>query len=318
MDIGYHASHEQFTPQHLLECVRHAEQAGFSAAMCSDHLQPWSHAQGQSGHAWVWLGAALASTSLRMGVVNAPVGRYHPVEIAQAVASLECMFPERFWLCVGSGEALNECVTGVDWPDKPQRNARLLEAVDAMRALWRGECIDHDGAFTMRKARLFTRPTRMPKIVLAALTPETAKWGGAWADGLLTLGGPTAPVREVIEAFRDGGGHGKPVHVQVKLSYARREDEARMGALEQWRTNVVPPSVSECLRTPEDFERAARDVDVEAMARAVHISADSDAHVEALRRYQALGADGLYLHNVNRAQMDFIDDFGRRVLPRLR
>ncbi|HUP66259.1 MAG TPA: LLM class flavin-dependent oxidoreductase [Thermoanaerobaculia bacterium] len=105
MKIGYHASHEQFTPRDLLEYVRSAERAGFELAMCSDHLFPWSESQGESGFAWSWLGAALEATSLPFGVVNAPGYRYHPAIIAQAAATLAQMYPERFWIAIGSGEA---------------------------------------------------------------------------------------------------------------------------------------------------------------------------------------------------------------------
>ncbi|PLS82374.1 MAG: LLM class F420-dependent oxidoreductase, partial [Chloroflexi bacterium] len=80
--IGYHASHEQFSPSELLQNVQLAEQAGFQAAMCSDHFHPWSERQGQSGFAWAWLGAALHATRLPFGLVNAPGQRYNPAIIA--------------------------------------------------------------------------------------------------------------------------------------------------------------------------------------------------------------------------------------------
>jgi len=315
--IGYHASHEQFAPADLLVLAEQAERAGFRGAMCSDHLQPWSRAQGQSGHAWVWLGAAMARTSLSFGVVNAPVGRYHPLEIAQAVATLGCLFGERFWLAVGSGEALNEWAAGVAWPDKQARNARLREAVDVMRALWRGECVSHHGSFEVRDARLYSLPGELPPVFLAALSPETARWGAGWADGLITVAAPGAPVQEVIHAFRSAGGEGKPVHLQMKLSYAASEALASDGALEQWRSNALPRRCSEELRTPSEFESHARGVGIEEVRRAVHISADLEQHACWIREYLGLGAERLYLHNVNRDQCHFIRIFGRHVLPRL-
>ncbi len=85
--IGYHASHEQFAPSELLDYVQHAERAGFTAAMCSDHFAPWSVRQGNSGFTWSWLGAALQATSLSFGTVNAPGDRYHPAIVAQAAAN---------------------------------------------------------------------------------------------------------------------------------------------------------------------------------------------------------------------------------------
>ena len=113
---GFHASHEQVPARRLLADVQRAEQAGFEVAMCSDHFSPWSRRQGQSGFAWSWLGAALATTDLTFGCVNAPGQRYHPAVVAQAVATLGSMFPGRFWVALGSGEASNEHITGDGWP----------------------------------------------------------------------------------------------------------------------------------------------------------------------------------------------------------
>src|ERR687894_2432757 len=147
--VGLHCSHEQIPPSRLLEHAKHAEAAGFGAIMSSDHFSPWSERQGESGFAWSWLAAAMATTSLPFGVVNAPRQRYHPAIIAQAAATLSEMFPGRFWLAVGSGEALNEHITGERWPSKPERNARLLECVKLMRALWKGETVSHHGLVTV-------------------------------------------------------------------------------------------------------------------------------------------------------------------------
>lgn len=137
--IGYHASHEQLSPRALLRCVQRAEEAGFAAAMCSDHFAPWSVRQGHSGLAWAWLGAALQATSLSFGVVTAPGQRYHPAILAQAMATLEEMFPGRFWAALGSGEAVNEHVTGDRWPEKPVRDERWVECADIIQRLLGGE-----------------------------------------------------------------------------------------------------------------------------------------------------------------------------------
>ncbi|MGH9252332.1 MAG: LLM class flavin-dependent oxidoreductase, partial [Acidimicrobiales bacterium] len=128
--IGFHASHEQVHPAELLRAVVAAEDAGFAAVMSSDHFSPWSVRQGHSGFAWSWLGAALARTSLRFGVVNAPGQRYHPAIVAQAAATLAAMFPERFWVALGTGEASNEHITGEGWPRKDVRTQRLRECVE--------------------------------------------------------------------------------------------------------------------------------------------------------------------------------------------
>src|SRR5690606_4530716 len=138
-------SHEQLPPSRLLDAVVAAEAAGFDGAMCSDHLAPWGLDQGESGFAWSWLGAALASTSFSLGVVTAPGQRYHPVIAAQAIGTLEEMFPGRFWAALGSGEAVNEHVTGDPWPPKSDRNARLEQSAEVIRELLAGREVSRTG-----------------------------------------------------------------------------------------------------------------------------------------------------------------------------
>src|SRR5919206_601278 len=185
--IGFHNSHEQVHPADLLRAVQHAEEVGFTAAMCSDHFAPWSERQGHSGFAWSWLGAALATTGLPCGVVNAPGQRYHPVIVAQAVATLAAMFPRRFWVALGSGENSNEHVTGDPWPRKEVRDARLRECVDVIRALLAGDEVTHDGLVTVDRARLWTLPEQQPALIAPAVTPATARVGAAWADRPITV-----------------------------------------------------------------------------------------------------------------------------------
>src|SRR5215203_1919950 len=156
--IGFHASHEQFAPSELLTLAKVAEAAGFDCAMSSDHFRPWGPKQGQSGFAWSWLGAALATTGLPFGVISAPGYRYHPAILAQATATLCEMFPGRLWMCLGSGQRLNEDLTGVAWPEKAERNARLLECADIIRALLRGETVNHYGRVTLVEGKLYSLP----------------------------------------------------------------------------------------------------------------------------------------------------------------
>jgi len=181
MAIGFHASHEQVHPSVLLEAVQRAEAAGFDGAMCSDHLAPWSERQGQSAFAWSWLGAALQSTSLAFGIVNAPGQRYHPAIIAQAIATLSSMYPGRFWAALGTGEAVNEHVTGDRWPRKELRNRRLRECVDVIRALLAGEEVSHDGLVTVDRARVWTLPEVPPRLVLQLHVSYAATDGAALA-----------------------------------------------------------------------------------------------------------------------------------------
>ena len=313
--IGFHCSHEQINPAQLLRDVQQAEQAGFTAGMSSDHFSPWSARQGESGFAWSFLGAALASTTLPFGVVNAPGQRYHPAIIGQAIATLAQMFPGRFWAALGSGEASNERVTGDVWPRKEVRDQRLVECVTIIRRLLHGEEVSHEGLVHVNRARLWTLPEIVPDLVGPAVTPETAARHAAWADGLITVNQPQDTMHKVLDSYREAGGRG-PARLQIHLSWAPTEEEALAIAHDQWRSNVsalrsVGPRDGRGLRRHqrEGHPRAGEAIGtrLERFRPARRVApgvrrARLGRAVSALRRQGAAG---------------FIDAFGEHVLPQL-
>jgi probable non-F420 flavinoid oxidoreductase len=315
VQIGFHASHEQFAPSQLLRAAERAERAGFRAAMCSDHFHPWSERQGHSGFAWSWLGAALEATRLPFGVVCAPGQRYHPAIIAQGAATLAEMYPGRFWLAVGSGEALNEHITGDVWPPKTVRNARLKEAADVIRALWAGETVDHDGLVRVRSAKLYSLPQRPPLLVGAAITAETAEWMGGWTDGLITVGNDPKSLERVVSAFRAGGGSNKPVLLQSAIVYGASKEAALAAAHDQWRHAALEESMVLDLWMPAQFDAATKYVPPEALEPLLRISADVREFIDWFEADAALGFDAIYLNHVGRDLETFIDVFGEKVLP---
>lgn len=219
---------------------------------------------------------------------------------------------------LGSGQALNEHITGTRWPPKAERNARLHEAVTVIRALWAGETVTHHGSFAVVDAKLYTRPVTRPLIIGAAVTPQTAEWVGSWADGLITIVQPRETMQEVVQRFQAGGGAGKPMYLQAQHSYAASESAARQGALEQWGTNVFPSAVLTELQLPQQFDQAAQFVRPDDLDRSIRISPDLERHIAWLQEDIALGFEHIYVHNVNRDQHGFITAFGERVLPALR
>ena len=314
--VGLHHSHEQIAPSELLKVAQTAEAAGFGAAMSSDHFSPWSARQGESGFAWSWLAAAMATTSLPFGVVNAPGQRYHPAIIAQAAATLCEMFPARLWIALGTGEASNEHITGDPWPDKPTRNARLRECAEVMRALFVGEEVTHHGLVHVDRARLWTLPAEPPPLVGAAVSEPTARWLAGWADGLATICQGRETMERVIGGWRDAGGKGRLV-IQVHLSWAPDPDEALRIAHDQWRTNVFSPPIPWDLDTVEAFDEAARHVRPEDMHGSVIVTSDLGRLAARLHELLDFGPDELYVHHVGRNQRPFIDAFAERVLPQL-
>ncbi len=313
--IGYHISHEQFPPGELLQLAVKAEKAGFGFCLSSDHFHPWSEAQGHSGNAWTWLGAAMARTSIPFGVVNCPSFRYHPAIIAQAAATLDEMFPGRFWIAAGSGQALNEAIIGEQWPAKNERNSKLREAVEIMQALWNGETVTRKGLIAIEDAKLYTRPRTTIRTIAAAISPETAGWAAGWADGLITVSQPMDQLRKVIDSWNSIGGEGKPMILKIQVSYAKDREKALQGAFDQWRTNVFGSRLQAEVRLPSQFEEAAAHVKPSDMQDHVLITDDPEQIVDRLQEYARLGFGELVLHNVNLDQDAFIDMCEKHVLP---
>jgi G6PDH family F420-dependent oxidoreductase len=226
------------------------------------------------------------------------------------------MFPDRFWLAVGSGEALNESITGQAWPPKQDRHHRLIEAVAIIRKLWAGETVTIRGVVMTEAARLYSRPASPPLLLGAALTPDTARWVGSWADGLITVAGPRHDMRCVVDAFRESAGQDKPMFLQAAVSFARTDAEAASAALDQWRHCVLPSAQLADLPSPAAFDRVTADVDDGAVLSKVRVSCDIGRHLAWLQHDRDLGFERIYLHNVARDHQErFIDACAEQLIP---
>lgn len=309
--VCYHASHEQFAPSHLLRLVVMAEQAGFEGFHCSDHFHPWSSRQQHSGFSFSWMGAALQATTIPGSLICAPGQRYHPAIVAQAIGTLAEMFPNRFNVELGSGEALNEVITGDPWPDKPTRNQRLLQCATIIRSLLAGEQVTFEGLVRVKGARLYTRPRQQPLLLGAAVTEQTARWMGAWADGLLTTAErDLAATQKKITAFRAAGGDTKPVYLKYDFSYARVRQQAIDEACSQWQSHLASSSTSLAdTASVEEFDAAACTVNHDELLEKIPIFTDMLELKDSIELLRATGVERLILHNLNMQQEAFIEDY---------
>lgn len=309
--ICYHASHEQFAPSHLLKLVELAGNAGFGAIHSSDHFHPWSERQGNSGNSFCWLGAAMQVTNIPFSVVCAPGQRYHPAVLAQSVATLEEMFPARFSIELGSGEAINEMITGEEWPEYNIRNRRLYESAIAIRELLEGKEVSRNGLIKIKNAKLYTLPLKRPQIFCAAISDQTAEWAGSWADGLLTTGGSTEDLTHKMNLFFENGGKGKPVFAQYSFSYGKTKEAAIDGAFDQWRSNMVGMDKLKNLDRTAYFDQEAERITKTDIEKNIPIFTSMEQVFEIINKHDKCGIDRFILHNVNREQEQFIEDFGK-------
>ncbi|HEU5344215.1 MAG TPA: TIGR03557 family F420-dependent LLM class oxidoreductase [Ktedonobacterales bacterium] len=324
--LGYAAMFEQFHPTELLTYSRQAEDAGFGSVMASDHFHPWTPTQGQAGFVWAWMGALGAATQrMRFGPgVTAPGFRYHPAILAQAAATLAAMFPGRFWLGIGAGEALNEHVVGKYWPEAPTRLNLLGESVEVIRQLFSGKVVKYRGEHvTLESARLYTLPATPPPIYIATSGPVMSERTGRMADGIITVGAADEKIRNLMARFEKGAREaGKdpatmPRIMQIHVSWAESEAAATEQAVREWPNGGMNFPKAD-IRNPEDFEAMAKLVRPEHFTGRVFISPDLDALAAHIQHFIDLGFDEVYLHNVGRNQQAFIEAVGRRVAPQLR
>lgn len=310
--ICYHASHEQFSPSSLLEWVQQAAAAGFQGIHSSDHFHPWSASQGHSGYTFSWIAAAMQVTSIPFSMVCAPGQRLHPAIVAQAIATLGDMFPGRFSIELGSGEAINECITGTGWPSKDIRNQRLRECFTAIKQLLSGDKVSIQSYIHIHNARLYTLPAQPPPLFCAAISEQTCAWAGSWADGLITTAGDDASVRNKINAFRNNGGEGKPIFLQFACSYSKNESDAIEGAYHQWRNNTLPVEQLADTESVEAFDAAGKNISIEQVRKSVPVYTDMHTLKKRYQSYLNMGIERLILHNVNRHQQEFINDFANQ------
>lgn len=314
---------EQFPPRDLLEQAVAAEAAYFDGICCSDHFQPWWE-PGESGQAWVWLGAAGQATEyVRLGsAVTAPIHRYHPALVAQAFATLESLFPRRAFLGLGSGESLNESPLGLDYPEPAEQLARLEEALELIGRLFAGERVTSDGYFPTKEAFLHTRPERPPPVYVSAFHEGAAHAAGRLGDGLWTLADP-ARAPALIEAYHEGcaeaGKEPGEILLQVSSSWAESQEQAFEGA-RVWKAALVDEYYTEDWHDPREMQRHAQaTISDEELLGSFLVSPDPDEHVERIRELVKLGATTVVLMNVSgAAPLEAIRVYGRDVLPKLR
>jgi coenzyme F420-dependent glucose-6-phosphate dehydrogenase len=323
--IGYAAMFEQFHPTDLLTYCQVAEDNGFPAVMASDHFHPWVPSQGQSAFVWSWMGALGMLTKQRFGTGVTPPGyRYHPAIIAQGAATLEAMFPGRFYLGLGAGEALNEHITGAYWPEAPTRLDILVEAIDIIRRLFSGKVVKYKGThLTLESAKLYTLPPAPPPIYVATAGPIMSERTGRLCDGIITVGAADDKIAMLMGRFEKGAREaGKdpatmPRIIQLHVSWADSRQACIDQAVKEWPTGGMKFPKQD-IRYPEDFAAMAAIVRPEDFNNRVLMTPDLDEHAAQIQKYIDLGFTEIYMHNVGRNQEAFIRAYGQRVIPQLR
>lgn len=334
MTLGYKASAEQFGPRELVELAVTAERHGFESVAVSDHLQPWRHTGGHAPFSLAWMAAVGERTSsIRIGTsVLTPTFRYNPAVLAQAFATMGCLYPDRVWMGVGTGEALNEVAAGFrgageqPWPEFKERFARLRESVRLMRAMWTGERTTFAGDYyATQDVSLYDAPADGVPIYIAAGGPVVAKYAGRAGDGFICTSGKgeqlyvdkllPAVMEGAAAAQRDPAGIDRMI--EIKLSYARTKEQARLNT-RFWSPLSLSAEQKHDITDPIEMERAADALPIEQIAKRWIVAADPEDAVSQISRYVDMGFTHLVFHAPGHDQEEFMALFDADLAPRLR
>jgi len=327
--VGYKASAEQFAPRDLVEYAVRAEEVGLDSVVVSDHYQPWRHTGGHAPFSLAWMAAVGERTSrVQLGTsVLTATFRYNPAVIAQAFATMACLYPDRVLLGLGTGEALNEtAVTGAEWPDFKGRFARMREAVRMMRQLWTEDRVTFDGEFYRTvEATVYDKPERPVPVYIAAGGPVVAKYAGRAGDGFICTSGKGMELytEKLLPAVAEGATAADrdpstiDRMIEIKISYDRDHDRA-LENCRFWAPLSLTPEQKHSMDSAAEMERLADELPIEQVAQRWIVTSDADEAVELVRPYVDAGLNHLVVHGPGHDQERFLTQFSEDVLPKLR
>jgi coenzyme F420-dependent glucose-6-phosphate dehydrogenase len=314
--LGYALSSEEHEPNTLITNAQMAERVGFKFLLISDHFHPWVPQQGNSSFVWSVLGG-IAQVTQRVSVgtgVTCPIMRFHPALTAQAAATVAAMMPGRFFLGLGTGEYLNEHIFGDPWPGIETRQEMLTEAIHVIRELWKGEEYSYQGTYyTIRDARIYTLPEKLPPIYVAASGPESAELAAEIADGLISA----TSSDEVVKAFEKGGSAEKPRYGMVKLCWASSHQEAKETVKHWWPTSAVSGPLHSDLPTPKHFDDVVAAMGEPKIPEDTILGPNPNPYLKAIQTLQENGYDHIYLHQIGPDQEGFFKFFKNELVPLL-
>ena len=227
-------------PRVLADLAELAEESGWDAVFCWDHLsrlgEPATDPQ-------VALAAmALATERVLLGAMVTPLARRRPAKVARETVALDHLSGGRLIVGVGLGSRDEEEFASFgDSPDRVVRGQQLDEALDVLTALWTGEPVAHDGPHYRAHTAAGFRPTpvqqpRIPIWVAGTWPAKPAFRRAARFDGLFpTFRGVSAP--DNVD----------PAQLAEAVAYALAHREP---ACRRWRSPSRAPHLRQSRSTP--------------------------------------------------------------------
>ena len=314
--LSIQAAHEQNTPSQLLDDVMYMDKKGIERCWTSDHYMPWWHTGASGGAAWPWMGAALAKTTkLVIGTgVTAPILRYHPSIVAQVFATLSYMFPNRVFLGIGRGEALNEVPAGYTWPTTGERFRRLKESIKLIKKLWTEDWVDFKGEFyTVKDSNLYTKPSSVIPLYISGLGKQSAQLAGEEGDGFVTNEHDVEKIKnELFPALKNGTSKsGKNFDKFEKILFIIGSyDEDREKAIEStrfWRGSMVKAFFDVDIHDPRKIEENGQVIGDDSLEKNLFVITNEEEGIKKVQKYIDIGFTEIVFTNSSPDKNKFVD-----------
>ena len=300
----------------LVDQASIAEDRGLDFVSISDHIHPWLPEHGHSPFAWSVLGA-IATRTERIELVTGvtcPTVRYHPVIIAHAAATIAAMSDGRLILGVGSGERLNEHVTGLDFPSVDIRQEMLGEAVAMMNELWTGEFVTIRGKyFDADHVKIYEHLGTPVPVVMAVSGP-----GGLDLAEELDCVGIMAvePDGDLVAGWTERGGDAKSTWAEVPMAWEPTEKQG-LETARRFRFGMQGWEISAELPNPAYFQAATQFITDDQIGDQIPHGPDPAAYIESIRAFHDAGFRKLALVPVGDDIEGTLDFFENEIRPEL-
>ncbi len=322
--LGIHAAHEQLNPTDLLDDVIKMEENKIERCWTSDHYMPWWHSGAAGGAAWPWLGAALARTEkIVMGTgVTALILRYHPAIVAQVFATLGYMFPNRVFLGVGKGEALNEVTSGNHWPSSRERLQRLKEAIHLIKKLWTEKWVTFKGQYySVRDSNLYTKPEKPIPLYVAALGEQSAMLAGEEANGFVTNELDVEKIKNrLIPAIKEGAKKSSKDYQSLErilfipASYDEDKDKA-LRSISFWRGAMIKAFYEVDIHDPRKIEENGQVIGNDTLENMTLVVSNAEEAIKKLQKYVELGFTEIVMTNSSPDRYKFVKLVAEQIIP---
>jgi G6PDH family F420-dependent oxidoreductase len=325
--ISIQAAHEQVNPKDLLSDVITMDEEGIQRCWTSDHYMPWWDSGASGGAAWPWLGAALARTrNIVLGTgVTAPILRYHPAIVAQVFATLEYMFPNRVFLGIGRGEALNEVTSGHSWPSNAEKFERLKEAIYLIKKLWTGDWVNFRGNYYwVKDSKLYTKPSNHIPLYLAGIGKQSARLAGEETDGFVTNELDVGVIKDkLFPALKKGtmvsGKDYSSLEKILFLPASYNEDKRKaLESIRFWRGAMIKAFFDVDVHDPRKIQENGQIIGDDTLEKMFLVISTAEEGIEKLKKYIELGFTEIVLTNSSPNRNELVKLISEKISPHYR